>query len=33
VFLFENKDLKLKDNVKELGSLNDYLDFLHINLV
>lgn len=33
VFLFENKDLKLKDNIKELGKLGDYLDFLHVNLI
>lgn len=33
VFLFENKDLKIKDDVKELGQLKDYLDYLYINLV
>lgn len=33
VFLFENKDIKLKDYTKEYGSLKDYLDFLYLNLV
>jgi len=33
VFLFENKDIKLKDYTKECGSLKDYLDFLYLNLV
>lgn len=33
VFLFENKDIKLKDYTKECGKLKDYLDFLYLNLV
>ncbi|NCC08933.1 MAG: hypothetical protein EOM31_00215 [Bacteroidia bacterium] len=33
VFLFENKDIKIRDNVREMGTLQNYIDVIYHNLV
>lgn len=33
VFLFENKDVKIKDSIRENGTLDDYLTILRRNLI